>query len=61
MIQTPYYKETNEYALKKVIEELDLTTFELAELISKVFTDCYGSHNYELFKDVIEYELGRNK
>ena len=43
--------------LKKVVEELDLTTYELAVLVSEVFADCYGSHNYEFFTDTINYKL----
>ena len=47
----------NQDKLKALVEELDLTTYELAVLVSDVFTDCYGSHNYEFFKDTINYKL----
>lgn len=47
----------NQDKLKAVVAELDLTTYELAVLISEIFTECYGSHNYELFKETINYKL----
>ena len=47
----------NTEKLKKVVEELDLTTYELAVLVSEVFAECYGSHNYEFFTDTINYKL----
>ena len=49
-------KEKSE-KLKALVEELDLTSYELAVLVSDVFADCYGSHNYELFKETIKYKL----
>ena len=43
--------------LIRAFEKVDLTTRELANVIAEAFKDCYGSHNYEEFKKVINEKL----
>ena len=47
----------NKEVLIKAFENVDLTTRELADVIAEAFKDCYGTHNYEEFKKVINEKL----
>ena len=47
----------NKEVLIKAFENVDLTTRELANVIAEAFKDCYGSHNKEEFKKVINEKL----
>ena len=47
----------NKEVLIKAFENVDLTTVELANVIAEAFKDCYGTHNYEEFKKVINEKL----
>tara|TARA_B110000285_G_C14763627_1_gene440693 strand:+ start:515 stop:673 length:159 start_codon:yes stop_codon:yes gene_type:complete len=41
----------------RAIEKVDLNVVELANVIAEAFKDCYGTHNYEEFKKVINEKL----
>ena len=50
-------KKRNLCVLIATIEEMDLTIVEFSEVLSEAVEECYGSHNYEEFKKVINEKL----
>lgn len=47
--------------LKELIEKQDLSIDKLAEDISQIIIDEYGSHNYERFLEIVKSKLDKSK
>jgi len=43
--------------LIKAIRKIDLNTTDLANAICDIIIDCYGKHNYDAFKKVVNERL----